>query len=77
VGEHTPKLSMSVNRNYPNLGIGAKLLTSMLGKLKQLKYKQVSLSVDKENYAFGMYQRFEFEVVHSDEKSATMIKKLN
>jgi ribosomal protein S18 acetylase RimI-like enzyme len=49
----------------------------MLEKLTQLKYKQVSLSVDKENYAFGMYQRFEFEVVHSDEKSATMIKKLN
>ncbi len=68
---------MSVKENYRNLGIGAKLLTSMLEKLKQLKYEQVSLSVDKDKYAFRMYQRFEFEVVHSDEKSATMIKKLN
>jgi ribosomal protein S18 acetylase RimI-like enzyme len=76
VDENTPELSMSVKKDYRNLGIGAKLLTSMLEKLKQLKYQQVSLSVDKDNYAFGMYQRFEFELVHSDEKSATMIKKI-
>jgi ribosomal protein S18 acetylase RimI-like enzyme len=75
VDENTPELSMSVNKNYRNLGIGTKLLTSMLERLKQLNYKQVSLSVDRRNFAFRLYQKFDFEIVHSDEKSATMINR--
>lgn len=76
IDSQTPELSMSVNENYRKQGIGTNLLMKMIDRLKQLHYKQVSLSVDKLNYAFKMYQGFGFEEVKSDEKSATMVKKL-
>jgi ribosomal protein S18 acetylase RimI-like enzyme len=76
VDSKTPELSMSIIENYRNKGIGTRLLTAMINKLIQLDSDQVSLSVDKENYAFRLYHKFGFETVESDGKSATMIKKL-
>jgi len=76
VDTKTPELSMSIIEYYRNKGIGTKLLTAMINKLTLLNYDQVSLSVDKLNYAFKLYHRFGFETVESDEKSATMIKRL-
>jgi ribosomal protein S18 acetylase RimI-like enzyme len=75
VDTKTPELSMSIIEYYRNKGIGTKLLTAMINKLTLLAYDQVSLSVDKLNYAFRLYNRFGFEIVESDEKSATMIKR--
>lgn len=76
VDTKTPELSMSIIENYRNKGIGTKLLTAIINKLTQLNYNHVSLSADKLNYAFRLYNRFGFETVESDEKSATMIKRL-
>ncbi len=76
VDKETPELSMSVKENYRNRGIGKKLLTSMIERLKILDYKQVSLSVDISNFAFKIYLNFGFEIVKSDKKSAIMIKRL-
>ncbi len=76
VDSKIPELSMSVIENYRQQGIGTKLLKDMIDKLTQLDYEQVSLSVDKLNYAYKLYQKFGFETVDSDEKSATMIKRL-
>ncbi len=76
VDSKTPELSMSVIENYRQHGIGTKLLKAMIEKLSLLDYQQVSLSVDKLNYALKLYQKFGFEIVKSDENSATMIKRL-
>lgn len=76
VDSKTPELSMSVNINYRQQGVGTILLKAMIDKLIKLDYKQVSFSVDKENYALKLYQKFGFKVVKSDEKSATLIKEL-
>jgi len=76
VDSKTPELSMSVNNNYRQQGIGTNLLTVMIDKLTKLDYKHVSLSVDKRNYAYKLYQKFGFEIVQSDEMSVTMIKQL-
>ncbi len=67
---------MSVLEKYRNKGIGTKLLTAMIDRLTQLNYEQVSLSVDKLNFAYTLYQKFGFEIVESDEKSVTMKKRL-
>ena len=67
---------MSVVENYRKQGIGTKLLTNMIEKLMQIGYEQVSLSVDLENYALKLYQKFGFVIVQSDDKSAIMIKQL-
>lgn len=72
----TPELSMSVLQAYRHQGIGTRLLEAMIDKLAQHNFEQVSLSVDKINYALKLYQKIGFEVVESDEKSATMIKRL-
>jgi len=72
----TPELSMAIDEEYRNKGIGTLLLNEMIKKLIEQKYNQVSLSVDKLNYAYNLYCKFGFEVIDSTEKSATMIKRL-
>ena len=76
IDEKTPELSMSVLPGYRNSGIGTSLLREMIGKLKKLGYEQVSLSVDLENFAFRLYQKFGFTVVGVSDGSATMVKNL-
>ncbi|HEY0054028.1 MAG TPA: GNAT family N-acetyltransferase [Pedobacter sp.] len=76
VNDKTPELSMSVSEGHRKMGIGIKLLNDMINKLKDLQYEQVSLSVNRLNYAYKMYQEFGFEDVSSDEKSAIMVKPL-
>ena len=44
--------------------------------LKERKYKQVSLSVQKINYAVSMYKKVGFEVVRENEEDYVMICKL-
>lgn len=75
IDSKTPELSMSVVENYRKKGIGTKMLKAMLNKFTLLEYDQASLSVDKQNFAMRLYQKFGFETVKSDEKSATMIKR--
>jgi len=76
VDSKTPELSMSVVEKYRKQGIGTKLLIKMIERLIQCGYVQVSLSVDLENYALKLYQKFGFVIVQSDTKSAIMIKQL-
>jgi ribosomal protein S18 acetylase RimI-like enzyme len=76
VDSKIPELSMSVVENYRKNGIGTKMLKAMFNKLTLLDYDLVSLSVDKQNFAMRLYQKFGFETVESDEKSATMIKRI-
>lgn len=73
----TPELSMSVLKRYRNLGIGKNLLARMMTTLKRLGCKQVSLSVDRTNYAFTLYQKTGFDVLKSSGKSVIMIKKIS
>ena len=75
VDAHTPELSMSVKAPFRQRGIGSRLLTAMLDKLRQKGYKQVSLSVDEANYAYRMYQKAGFVTVSSDGISAIMLKR--
>jgi ribosomal protein S18 acetylase RimI-like enzyme len=77
VDQETPELSMSVLREYRQQGIGGKLMEAMLSKLQSMGYRQVSLSVDKLNYASDWYPKFGFEEVAGDEHSVVMVKRLN
>lgn len=76
VDSKTPELSMSLVENYRNRGIGTQLLIAMIDKLSMLDYNQVSLSVDKLNYAYKLYAKFGFEMIKSDDKSAILVKRL-
>ena len=63
VDEETPVLAISLYKEYRGRGIGTALLRQMLALLKAQGYKQVSLSVQKANYAVKMYEKAGFRRV--------------
>lgn len=52
-------------------------MTKMIDKLKELGYKQTSLSVAKDNYAVKMYKNLGFEVIAEKENDYLMLLELN
>ena len=63
IDNNTPSLAISLYKEYRNRGIGSQLLRSMLDLLREKGYAQVSLSVQKANYALQMYRKAGFEIV--------------
>lgn len=76
VDAYTPELAMSVQVQYRGRGVGKAILMAMLKELQRCGYAQVSLSVDRDNFAFEFYRKCGFEIVQSDGKSAIMLKPL-
>jgi hypothetical protein len=76
IDDTTPSLSISLLKEYRNLGIGTELMKQILLTLKEREYKQVSLSVQKINYAVSMYKKVGFEVVRKNEEDYVMFCKL-
>ena len=63
IDDKTPSLAISLYKDYRNQGIGTELLQRMLDLLREKGYRQVSLSVQKGNYALWMYRKAGFEVI--------------
>jgi ribosomal protein S18 acetylase RimI-like enzyme len=76
VNADTPEVSMAIDFEHRNSGVGAVLMHEILGKLKNKGCKQVSLSVDMRNYAFTFYKKIGFETVEIKENSAVMVYKM-
>ena len=76
VDEDTPSLAISVLEEFRQCGIGTVLMQQMLTALKQQGYPQVSLSVQKENYAARMYEKLGFEIVEDKEEEYIMVHRL-
>ena len=76
IADGIPSLAISLYKDYRNQGIGTELLRKMLQLLRRDGYPQVSLSVQKANYAFRMYQKAGFEVVKETEEEYVMLCKL-
>jgi RimJ/RimL family protein N-acetyltransferase len=76
IDDDTPEIAMSVYAEYRGKGIGTKLLKEMLKFLNEKGYKQVSLSVEKDNYAAKMYNNFGFSVIKEKENDYLMLHRL-
>lgn len=76
IDEETPSLAISLYEEYRHLGLGTALMKEMLQFLKDKRYKQTSLSVQKANYAVSMYKKVGFEVVDENEEEYIMICRL-
>lgn len=76
VNEDTPSLAISVLEEFRRCGIGTALMQQMLTALKQQGYPQVSLSVQKANYAARMYEKLGFEIVEDKEEEYIMVHRL-
>ena len=77
VGEYTPEITLAVQAEYRNRGIGSELLKRLCSEYKRLGYRQVSLSVAKQNPAKSLYIRFGFEIQREEGDSLVMYKSLS
>lgn len=69
----TPEFAISIRKEYRNKGIGSELMRAMLARLKSKGYQQCSLAVQKDNYAFKMYQKLGFRVIGESEEEYIML----
>ena len=76
IDDNTPSLAISLYEEYRGKGYGTKLMINILELLKNKGYKNVSLSVQKENYATKLYLNVGFKIINENEEEYIMIKKL-
>ena len=62
IDDDTPSLSISVYKEYRNLGIGKSLIKTTLDELKKRGYEKTSLSVQKANYVSDIYKKVGYYV---------------
>lgn len=73
IADNIPSLAISLYKEFCGHGIGMALLDNILSLLKSENYEKVSLSVQKENYAYRMYLKSGFEVVDENDEEYIMI----
>lgn len=73
IDDETPSLAISLYKEYRGFGIGTAMMKEILALLKSHGYKQVSLSVQKANYAAKMYLKIGFEIVRENDEEFVMI----
>lgn len=76
IDNNTPSLAISLLKEYRGMGIGTDLLNCLLMNLKNSGYSDVSLAVQKANYALKMYKKAGFEIVGENEQEYIMNLKL-
>jgi ribosomal-protein-alanine N-acetyltransferase len=72
IDEETPELSIAVVPSRRGSGLGSELLEALLARAKADGYEALSLSVEKENPAVGLYQRHGFVPVREEDGAVTM-----
>lgn len=76
VDDHTPEFAISVKKEFRQQGIGSELMQEMIVLLKNRGYEKVSLSVNKDNYAYRMYQKLGFHVLREQDEDYLMVLSL-
>lgn len=76
IDNKTPSLAISLYKEYRGFGIGTDMMKEILALLKSHGYKQVSLSVQKANYAAKLYLKVGFEIVRENEEEYIMVNYL-
>ncbi len=77
IDNQTPSLAIALYPQYRKQGIGTRLMQQMLQLLKDEGYTQVSLSVQKANYAYRMYRKLGFEVITENDEEYLMVCKVD
>lgn len=72
IDDNTPSLAISLYKEYRGLGIGTAMMKKILALLKSHGYSQVSLSVQKANYAANMYLKIGFKIIRENEEEYIM-----
>jgi ribosomal protein S18 acetylase RimI-like enzyme len=72
VDEETPELSIAVVPSKRGTGLGTELLHALLDRARTDGYQAISLSVEKESPAVGLYERHGFTRLREDDGGLTM-----
>lgn len=74
IDDFTPEISLAVYEGYRNLGIGTRLLLEIEEAYRALDLKALSLSVDRLNRAYWLYERNGFQY-YTETETAFIMKK--
>jgi len=77
VDERTPELGIGVRKEFRRHGVGTALLLAVLGRAREDGVPRVSLSVEIENVARLLYERFGFHLHSVARGVATMVLQLD
>ena len=77
VDEQTPELGIGVRREFRRHGVGTALLLAVLGRAREDGVPRVSLSVEIENVARLLYERFGFLLHSVNQGVATLLVELD
>jgi GNAT superfamily N-acetyltransferase len=72
IDERTPELSIAVVPSRRQHGYGSKLLAALLARAREEAYPTISLSVERDNPAIGLYERFGFREIARNGNNVTM-----
>ncbi|WP_328989356.1 GNAT family N-acetyltransferase [Kribbella sp. NBC_01245] len=73
VADDVPELSLGVVAEFRGQGVGRALLGEVITAARLAGYERLSLSVEPENFAAGLYRSVGFEVVGRNGGSDTMV----
>jgi ribosomal protein S18 acetylase RimI-like enzyme len=73
VDEHTPELSVALLPGYRGQGLGSRLIAALLEEARG-RFGAVSLSVQADNAAKGLYERLGFKTVKEDGTNLVLLK---
>lgn len=73
VDDNTPSVAISLYKEYRNLGIGTAMMRAIISTVRTEGYKQISLAVQKANYAVKMYEEIGFKTVAENDEEYIMI----
>jgi GNAT superfamily N-acetyltransferase len=76
VDEQTPELSIAVVPSRRHHGYGSKLLDALLARARESGYATISLSVESDNPARHLYERYGFRPVVETDNNVTMCAEL-
>ncbi|MDR1579437.1 MAG: GNAT family N-acetyltransferase, partial [Synergistaceae bacterium] len=76
IDNETPELATSLLPEYRRRGIGTLLLNGLFILLRELGYRQTSLSVQKANPAVRFYRRAGYEIIREKCEDFIMLKDL-
>jgi ribosomal protein S18 acetylase RimI-like enzyme len=72
VDEKTPELSIAVVPSRRHHGYGSKLLSELLARARDGGFETISLSVEDNNPARHLYERYGFREVFKNDNNVTM-----
>jgi ribosomal protein S18 acetylase RimI-like enzyme len=72
VDEETPELSIAIVPSRRGSGLGSELLDALLERARADGHEAISLSVEKDSPAVGLYERHGFDRFREDDGAYTM-----